>query len=228
MNGTVCLRVPTGVVRTKAQEFLKGGVPQRVAALQPLDDHTIVGWSGARDRGIVNYYKLAGNIHVLGRLRWVLQTSMLKTLASKHRSTVTKTAAKHRAKVITRHGPRTCFEARLDRSPRPPLTSRFGEVPLRRDKTARIVDPGPQGLAHPRKEIVRRIQRGRCEWCGAKRVGVEVHQVRGLASLDPNTEVGQIMLAMRRKTPVVCRACHERIDPGQTSATSPPLESRVR
>lgn len=38
-------------------------------------------------------------------------TSMLKTLASKDRSTVTKIAAKHKAKIQTTHGPRTCFEA---------------------------------------------------------------------------------------------------------------------
>ena len=38
---------------------------------------------------------------------------MLKTLAAKHKSTVTKTAARYKAKAITGHGPRTCFEARL-------------------------------------------------------------------------------------------------------------------
>jgi hypothetical protein len=37
---------------------------------------------------------------------------MLKTLAAKHKSTVAKTAARYKAKAITGHGPRTCFEAR--------------------------------------------------------------------------------------------------------------------
>jgi hypothetical protein len=202
-NGTIRLRVPTAVVRAKAADFLKGGKPQPVAALVHHDDHAIVGWYGARDRGIVNYYKLAGNIYVLGRLRWVLQTSMLKTLAGKHHSTVSKIAAKHKAKTVTPYGLRTCFEGRLDRSGKPPLVARFGEVPLKRDKYARIIDPAPQTATRPPKEIIRRVRRGRCELCGDRPPRVEVHQVRALAALDPATEVGKAMLAMRPKTIVL-------------------------
>jgi group II intron reverse transcriptase/maturase len=227
-NGTVKLRVPGDVVRAKAAGFLKGGKPRHTDALFPHGDHAIVGWYGAKDRGIVNYYKLAANIHVLGRLRWVLQTSMLKTLAGKHRSTVAKIAARYKTKITTPHGLRTCFEARLDRSPKPPLVARFGEVPLRRDMTARIADPALPDPLRPPKEIIRRVRSGLCELCGTRPARVEVHQVRGLAALDPATEVGARMLAMRRKTIVLCPACHARTDPAHAANTSPPPESRMR
>ena len=75
------------------------------------DDYTIVATYGAEYRGIVQYYLLAGDVCRLHRLRWVMETSMLKTLAAKHRSTVSKMAARHKAKIETPHGPRTCFEA---------------------------------------------------------------------------------------------------------------------
>jgi hypothetical protein len=43
-----------------------------------------------------------------------METSMVKTLAAKHRSTVTTMARKHKAAIGTPHGPRTCFQASID------------------------------------------------------------------------------------------------------------------
>jgi hypothetical protein len=44
---------------------------------------------------------LAGDVYRLHRLRWVMETSMLKTLAGQHRSSMSKMAARHKAKVAT-------------------------------------------------------------------------------------------------------------------------------
>ena len=74
-------------------------------------DYNIVARFGAEYRGIVQYYLLAGDVFRLHRLRWVMETSMLKTLACKHRSSVPKMAARYKAKVATPHGLRTRFEA---------------------------------------------------------------------------------------------------------------------
>jgi hypothetical protein len=52
-------------------------------------DHTIINYFGAEYRGIVQYYLLAGDVYRLDRLHWVMQTSLLKTLAGKYGSTVT-------------------------------------------------------------------------------------------------------------------------------------------
>ncbi len=91
----------------------------------------------------MNYYLLAQDVWRLGVLRWNAETSMLKTLAAKHKSTVTKMAARHKAKVITGDGPRTCFEARLKREGKKDLVARFGGITLRQDRRAVIRDPAP-------------------------------------------------------------------------------------
>ena len=44
---------------------------------------------------------------------------MLKTLAAKHHSTVTKMAARHRAKIDHQRRPEECFEARRRREGKP-------------------------------------------------------------------------------------------------------------
>ena len=68
---------------------------------------------------------------------------MLKILARKHRSSVSKMATKHKAKVVTPYGPRTCFEASIVRDGRKPLVARFGGIALKRQKTAVITDRQP-------------------------------------------------------------------------------------
>ena len=74
---------------------------------------------------------------------------MLKTLAAKHRSTVTKMAARHKAKIKTRDGLRTCFEARKHREGKPDLAARFGGITLRQDRRAVIRDPRARPGALP-------------------------------------------------------------------------------
>ena len=139
-NGVVSLRVPASVIKAKQAPYLSRGKPERRSQLVNEDDHTIVSTYGAEWRGIVQYYLLAGNVHRLYRLHWVMETSLLKTLANKHRSSVSKMARTFKAAVGTPYGPRKCLEARVERSGRKPLVARFGGIPLRRQKDAVISD----------------------------------------------------------------------------------------
>jgi hypothetical protein len=129
LNGAIALHVPASVVKANSAPYLSRGKPACRNPMIKEADHTIVGRFGAEYRGIVQYYLLAGDVHRLHRLRWVMETSMLKTLACKHRSSVSKMAARFKAKILTPHGPRACFEARVERQGRSPLVARFGGFP---------------------------------------------------------------------------------------------------
>jgi hypothetical protein len=106
-NGGIALRVPRDVITAKCAPYRRRGKPWHRPGLQNLNDHNIVQIYGAEYRGIVNYYRLAQDVWRLGALRWNAETSMLKTLAAKHRSSVTKMAARHKAKIETSDGMRT-------------------------------------------------------------------------------------------------------------------------
>jgi group II intron reverse transcriptase/maturase len=222
INGRIVLRVPDEVIKAKCAPYLRSGRPERRPALLNLDDYQIVQIYGAEYRGIVQYYLLAYDVSRLSRLRWVAETSMLKTLANKHQSTVSKMAARHRAKIETPDGLRRCFEARLHRDGKQPLVARFGEIPLARQQDAVLVDRVPAQITYPRKELVSRLLAGRCELC-QRLDAVQVHQVRRLADLvtsGPGQPVWTDMMAqMRRKTLVVCAPCHALIHNGKPTAT---------
>ena len=209
------------MIKAKCAPFPRRGKPAKQKALTNGDDYTIVATFGAIYRAVVQYYLPAGDVHRLHRLCWVMETSMLKTLAGKHRSSVSKMAAKHKAKIQTPHGLRTCFEARIEREGRQPLVARFGGIPLRRQKSAAVTDRQPIRVDYPHKELITRLLADTCEIC--QQTGqVQVHHVRKLADLGiPGPLQPQWAKAManrRRKTLVVCASCHGHIHTGQPVA----------
>lgn len=214
INGKISLRVPKDVIKTKSAPFLRRGEPTHLLPLASCTPFDIVSLYGAQYRGIVQYYLLAGDVWKLDRLKGVMLTSMLKTLAARHRSRVTTMANRYKTTIKTPQGPRRCFEARIEREGRKPLVARFGGIPLTRKRTA-VLDDLPSTMftsrSRPRgSQLIDRLQRGRCELC-ERRTEVQVHQVRSLAELRGTGEQpawALLMLKKRRRTLVVCPPCH--------------------
>jgi hypothetical protein len=188
-------------------------------------DYSIICQYQAEYRGFVQYYQLADNIAWLNSLHWVMQRSLLKTLAHKHKSSVAKMVRRFAAKVMTPFGPRTCLETKVPRVGKEPLIARFGGIPLRTSLTAYVED---LLLARKRQggtELLQRLLANACEACGSTE-NVEVHHVRKLADLNHQGRKSppawvRLMASRRRKTLVLCRVCHDNIHAGR------PLRSKT-
>ena len=102
VNGKIALRVPPEVVTAQCARYRQHGKPWPRPRLQNLDDYEIVRVYGAEYAGVVNYYLLAQDVWRLRTLRWHAETSMLKTLAAKHHSTVAKMAARYKGEGRSR------------------------------------------------------------------------------------------------------------------------------
>jgi hypothetical protein len=199
----------------KCSPNLARGKPAAQTALHNLGDYDIVAAYGARYGGIVQYYLLAGDIHRMERLRWVMETSLPKTRPAEHRSSVPRRRPAQGRHIETPHGPRTCFEAvRIRDGNQKPLVARSGAIPLKRRKTAILTDRVPGREIHPRKEIITRLLRNTCELCQHSGQ-VQVHHVARLADLarPGHGQPGwaRLMAAKRRKSLVVCPPCHDQI-----------------
>lgn len=222
VNGVMGLFVPRTVIRERCARYMRYGKPAPRGQLLHDDDFTIVAKYGAEYRGFVQYYLLAQDVHRLDILHWVMETSMLKTLAAKHRSTVPAMARAHKATIDTPAGPRVCFEAVVQRDAgRNPLVARFGGIPLIRKRTAVLADQQPS-MTSRYNELIHRLLAGKCEMCEA-RTGLQVHHVRKLADLNrpgrPYRPPWVVLMARRkRKTLVVCSACHHDIHAGRGKA----------
>jgi group II intron reverse transcriptase/maturase len=144
VNAKIGLFVPRDVIRQRCARYMSHGKPAQRGNLLHDDDFTIVAKYASEYRGLVQYYLLAQDVFRLDTLRWVTETSMLKTLAGKHKSTVNTMAAKYKTVIDTPSGKRTCFQVVVHRDRgRKPLVAQFGGIPLKRQRTAVLSDLSP-------------------------------------------------------------------------------------
>jgi Type II intron maturase len=123
-------------------------------------DYTIVNQYQTEYRGLVQYYLLAQNVAWLWRLHWVMQTSLLKTLASKHKTSVKQMLQKYRTTIPTPYGSMRCLAVVVEREGHTPLVARFGGIPLRRQREATLIDRAPPYFVFRRNELITRLLAG--------------------------------------------------------------------
>lgn len=181
---------------------------------------------------------LAINVSWFHRLHWVMQTSLLRTLARKHRASLKAMSEKYRATTETPYGKLSCLEVVVERANgKKPLIAQFGGIPLRRQEKASLTDLDPTysyQRGHDRNELIKRLLAEKCE-LGGSHTNIEVHHIRKLADLKEKGRKekprwAQKMAQRRRKTLIVCANCHESIHrgDGKPQRRKASLESGVR
>jgi len=211
-NGRLRLKVPRDVPERARQRYLKRNRPTHLPEMTGRTDLDIVRTYQSRYSGLVNYYLLADNLPCFSKLHFTMGTSLLRTLAAKHKSSLRKMLAKYKSTVQTPNGPRKCLEVFVQRPGKKPLIARFGGISLKRRPCALVKDQVLVTAIRP-KELIRRLLKGVCELCHHK-AEVQSHQVRKLEDLKrfkARPEWAQIMLKRHRKVLVVCQNCHAEI-----------------
>jgi len=235
INGQIGLRVPQAVLQQKRSLYLRHGNPIHRAALLPDTPFSIVAQYQQEYRGLVEYYRLAYNLHALNRLKWGMERSLGQTLAHKLRVRVSAIYRHYQTTLQTDHGPRVGLQVTVARETgKKPLLARWGGISLSRHRQATLND-SPLRVWGPRTELERRLLADTCELCGSEET-VEVHHLRALKDLRRKGQAErpfwiQVMAARQRKTLVTCRPCHLAIHQGEPiqkrTATEKTLESRV-
>jgi hypothetical protein len=140
VNGNIGMYIPEDVLQAKRKRYMRDGAPiHRPELINDSEYDTINRYQGEY-RGLVNYYELAHNIAALGLIRWTMETSLLKTLAAKNKSSVVKEEGHLHATVKTPEGLRKCLKLTIPREGKRPLVAIFGGISLRRRKKTVIVD----------------------------------------------------------------------------------------
>src|SRR5712691_2038971 len=221
INGEIGLKVPQRVVEEKCKRYMRKGKPIHRAELLNESDYTIIATYQLEYRGIVNYYRMAYNLHTLRKLKWVMEQSLTKTLAHKHKISVHQVYKKYQASLDIKGKVYKGLQVTISREGKKPLVATWGGVPLTWDTTTSIEDQIPTQWAG-RSELERRLLAQICEQCEATRMTdkIEVHHIRALKDLEKYTgrekpRWVQIMAARRRKTLVLCHTCHMDIQYGR-------------
>jgi hypothetical protein len=154
----------------------------------------------------------------LRKLKWVMETSLTKTLASKHKMSVSKVYETYEVKLKVDGKEYTGLQVIV---PKPdkrknPLVATWGGISLAWDIKAPLDDHPPRLYHTGRTELVQRLLAECCELCGSDEQ-LEVHHVHALRKLHeypgrPKPAWVKRMIALRRKTLVLCKRCHEATD----------------
>ena len=220
VNGHIGLRVPAKVIEQHCRAYMRNGNPAHRPYLLNDDDYTIISRYQAEFRGVVQYYLLAHNVFHFKRLKWVMEESLAKTLAAKHKTTRQEVFRRYKSVVQTEHGERACLKVVVQRdNGKRPLVALFGGIPLKRKRQAVLADQQPGRYRSGRTELIKRLLADECELCEST-VDIQVHHVRALRDLNVKGQGDkpkwvQVMAARRRKTLVVCAPCHADIHAGR-------------
>ena len=158
VNGRIGLRVPAKVIEQHCRAYMRNGKPADRSVLIHDTDYSIVARYQAEFRGVGQYYLLALNVFRFGKLQWVMNKSLDKTLANKHKTTSRKIFRRHKSTVQTEHGGRACLEVEAQQGDgKPPLVARLGGIPLKRNRQAVLADQKPKPYRFERNELIKRL-----------------------------------------------------------------------
>jgi len=217
-NGRIALLVPHNVTEKNSKPYLRNGKPIHIPHLEVNSDYTIVYEYQMKLRGLYQYYALASNVSKLNHLKWIMEQSLMKTLAAKHKSSMKAMYAKY-AKGSNGKQPK-CIKVMVERDGKKPLVAMFGGFSLERKHVWEINDqlPAPMSSLGAHTEILQRLLADKCEICGSTDK-VEVHHVRKLAEvkgpINERTDWKKYMAGRQRKTIVLCQKCHKTIHAGK-------------
>jgi group II intron reverse transcriptase/maturase len=224
INGRVGMKVPIEVIKRHGRSFKQNGKP--IHRREWVDDsiYSIISRYQTIYRGIVNYYRMAYNLHRLDELKYVMEVSLTKTLASKLKISVSQVYKKFGKVLQTSEGDRKVLEHIVEREGKKPLTARWGNISLKWNPRTELDDCPGSVWNVTRTEVEQRIQAEECALCHSKE-DIQVHHIRALEDLFKRGRPAppgwkQTMASRKRKSLEVCRTCHIRIHSGQYDGTS--------
>ena len=190
--------------------YITGKATHKPQWMNLTDAEIILAYNG-EFRGLANYYALATGVNkTLHKLEWIWQTSLLKTLANKHKTGVNKVAKQLR----TERGLR--LTVKREQEMRSISVFRLKDLRKPAPQNPQL-DVPPNGYIWTLSysEVMKRLNRRQCEYCETTEGPFEVHHVRKLKDVAKGKALWQRMMAARhRKTLILCRTCHHQLHAG--------------
>jgi group II intron reverse transcriptase/maturase len=217
-NGRVNLFVPHGAMKKKLVEYkaMKSETQRgkevwmstKRPALCNLDDVGILSRYNSEIRGFYNFYSLANNCSIIHSFYNIMEYSMYKTLAAKHKSTVRKIIRKFsiNGEFVISYVDRKGMKKRYKF-----YNEGFRHKDL--DRKVNHADNLPRITYYMGKlttKLMDRLRRRICEYCGTID-DLKMYHVRKLKKLKGKHDWEKVMIARRRKTLAVCNNCYDRI-----------------
>jgi group II intron reverse transcriptase/maturase len=175
------------------------------------DDLEILMQYNSEIRGMYNYYRIADNVSVLNDFFYVMKFSMFKTYGRKYQKRI--------GQIRKQFGYDKEFGVEYETKKGKQKMFFYNEGFKKENMQVIIsasVDKVPSiSRRYGRSGMIARLKANKCEYCGATDVPMEVHHVKKLKNLKGKKNWERHMIAMRRKTMVLCLGCHQKLHAGK-------------
>ncbi len=217
INQMLYFSIPQDVIEKWMKKVAQGKEITQRGELVNLSDYDIMTTDETELQGLINYYSQAHNQGQWQHLRHRWKESLLKTLAHKHKTTLS-LIRKRYERFYDVNG-RRLTGVEVEREGKKPLRAIFGRKPIQRHP-----GKGEDNMQHiyiTHNGLIDRLLAEKCELCGREELDLEGHHVRKLKDLNQKwagkkekpTWISK-MIAIRRKTLFVCKECHQKIHTG--------------
>jgi hypothetical protein len=223
VNGQVRLEIPREKIDAYKRPYLSNSKGQPLNRLLEHSVFHILDEYQTHYRGVVNYYQYAINLRDMAAVKHAMEWSLTATLSKKLRISIRKVYRRFAGVEVVEGKPYKVLR-NVIKTHNGKKSRIWGGIPLRyrRGFDQPLADEQPQGKWVRPTDLVKRLTADRCELCGIWG-DCEVHHIRKLSDLkrkwrgrkDKPLWVKN-MIAIRRKTLVVCRSCHQDIHKGKS------------
>ena len=169
INGGIGLEGPRRCSACQVRPYMRRGKPIHRKERTEDTVFSIISAYQQEYRGIVEYYRLAYNLSTrFNRLKWVMETSLTKTLAHKLRISVTKVYKRFGTTIQTESGSYKVLRVEVPRENKKSLVAQWGGISLVWRKDA-VLDDKPQRVWNVQQtELLERLLADACELCGSR------------------------------------------------------------
>lgn len=177
--------------------------------LMNLDDLEILFQYNWKIRGLYNYYCLSENVYKLNGFGHIIQTSFMRTLAGKYKTSCAKLyrnpnySQRKKGKTVVGVTHKDKFYEYFDG----PFNKKV--------KTTCVDEKTNTNKASGRTSMIKRFDAHICEFCGDTEGPFEIHHVKKLKDLKGKSDWEKLMISRHRKTLVLCKNCHYKLHAGK-------------
>lgn len=218
-------KVPTENVVQFVKNKKYGNYAENISSCRPylinFDEYEIIKQYNAELRGLIYYYRYAINCKdIIGKVQWLWQYSLLKTLANKHKCTVPQIFKRNiiKTKAHDRVGKIWYYDTTIDNK-----TIEIEVFNIKDVKTGHIFEIEDNNICNDNSEIkvitlknsaIKKLLAENCEVCGnsSDDVSIVLHHWNPIRNIpETDTFWNKVKKMRQRKTIAVCHECHMRI-----------------
>lgn len=183
--------------------------PHKRGNLIRFSDIEILSTYNAELRGICNYYNLASNYYSLHYFAYLMEYSCLKTFAAKYQTSI----GEIKRRFKDGRG-KWCISYDTKKEKRQMYFARYQDCRGTKTPQDTVTNIG-LGFWYASNSFKARLKSKECQLCGDTQSEMyEIHHVNKLKNLSGKSQWERVMISRRRKTIVVCQACHKKIHNG--------------